>query len=58
VRVNALVTFPTGDPEDMAALTGADKQRLAASSGGHFPALEVPDLLTRGIREFFGSVAS
>lgn len=30
VHVNALVTFPTGDPADMAALTGADKQRLAA----------------------------
>jgi len=30
VHVNALVTFPTGDPADMAALTEADKQRLAA----------------------------
>lgn len=30
VHVNALVTFPTGDPADMAALTDADKQRLAA----------------------------
>ena len=30
VHVNALVTFPTGDPADMAALTGAEKQRLAA----------------------------
>ncbi|BDT92153.1 microsomal epoxide hydrolase [Nocardia sputorum] len=30
VHVNALVTFPTGDPADMAALTGAEKARLAA----------------------------
>jgi pimeloyl-ACP methyl ester carboxylesterase len=30
VHVNALVTFPTGDPADIAALTGADQQRLAA----------------------------
>ena len=30
VHVNALVTFPTGDPADVAALTDADKQRLAA----------------------------
>ncbi len=30
VHVNALVTFPTGDPADMAALTESDKQRLAA----------------------------
>jgi pimeloyl-ACP methyl ester carboxylesterase len=30
VHANALVTFPTGDPADMAALTDADKQRLAA----------------------------
>jgi pimeloyl-ACP methyl ester carboxylesterase len=30
VHVNALVTFPTGDPADMAALTEADRQRLAA----------------------------
>ncbi|MFE3194964.1 epoxide hydrolase family protein [Nocardia sp. NPDC059240] len=30
VHVNALVTFPTGDPADMAALTDAEKQRLAA----------------------------
>jgi pimeloyl-ACP methyl ester carboxylesterase len=30
VHVNALVTFPTGDPADMAALTDADKRRLAA----------------------------
>lgn len=30
VHVNALVTFPTGDPADMAALTDADKQRMAA----------------------------
>ncbi|HEY3953573.1 MAG TPA: epoxide hydrolase [Streptosporangiaceae bacterium] len=30
VHVNALVTFPTGDPADMAALTSADQQRLAA----------------------------
>jgi pimeloyl-ACP methyl ester carboxylesterase len=30
VHVNALVTFPTADPADMAALTDADKQRLAA----------------------------
>ncbi|MRH91499.1 alpha/beta fold hydrolase [Nocardia sp. SYP-A9097] len=29
VHVNALVTFPTGDPADMAALTDAEKQRLA-----------------------------
>jgi epoxide hydrolase len=29
VHANALVTFPTGDPADMAALTDADKQRLA-----------------------------
>jgi pimeloyl-ACP methyl ester carboxylesterase len=29
VHTNALVTFPTGDPADMAALTDADKQRLA-----------------------------
>ncbi|WP_378741989.1 epoxide hydrolase family protein [Nocardia brasiliensis] len=28
VHVNALVTFPTGDPADMAALTDAEKQRL------------------------------
>jgi pimeloyl-ACP methyl ester carboxylesterase len=26
-------------------------------SGGHFPALEVPDLLTADIREFFGTLA-
>ncbi|WP_067471064.1 epoxide hydrolase family protein [Nocardia amamiensis] len=30
VHVNALVTFPTGDPADMAALTGAEKARLGA----------------------------
>jgi epoxide hydrolase len=30
VHANALVTFPTGDPADMAALTDADKRRLAA----------------------------
>ena len=30
MHVNALVTFPTGDPADMAALTEADRQRLAA----------------------------
>src|SRR5215469_13748029 len=30
VHVNALVTFPTGDPADMAALTEADRERLAA----------------------------
>ncbi|MET8425366.1 epoxide hydrolase family protein [Nocardia sp. NPDC004860] len=30
VHVNALVTFPTGDPADMAALTEAEQQRLAA----------------------------
>lgn len=30
VHANALVTFPTGDPADMAALSDADKQRLAA----------------------------
>ena len=30
VHVNALVTFPTGDPADIAALTSADQQRLAA----------------------------
>jgi epoxide hydrolase len=30
VHVNALVTFPTGDPADMAALTDADRRRLAA----------------------------
>jgi pimeloyl-ACP methyl ester carboxylesterase len=30
VHVNALVTFPTGDPADMAALTEADRGRLAA----------------------------
>jgi epoxide hydrolase len=30
VHVNALVTFPTGDPADMAALTEADRARLAA----------------------------
>jgi len=29
VHVNALVTFPTGDPADMAALTDADRARLA-----------------------------
>lgn len=29
VHVNALVTFPTGDPADMAALTEAEQQRLA-----------------------------
>ncbi|SEG75380.1 Pimeloyl-ACP methyl ester carboxylesterase [Thermomonospora echinospora] len=29
VHVNALVTFPTGDPADMAALTGAERERLA-----------------------------
>jgi pimeloyl-ACP methyl ester carboxylesterase len=29
VHVNALVTFPTGDPADMAALTGAERGRLA-----------------------------
>jgi epoxide hydrolase len=29
VHANALVTFPTGDPADMAALTDADKRRLA-----------------------------
>ncbi|GLW98564.1 epoxide hydrolase family protein [Microtetraspora sp. NBRC 16547] len=30
VHANALVTFPTGDPADMAALTGAERDRLAA----------------------------
>jgi pimeloyl-ACP methyl ester carboxylesterase len=30
VHVNALVTFPTGDPADMAAMTDADRGRLAA----------------------------
>ncbi len=30
VHVNALVTFPTGDPADMAAMTEADQRRLAA----------------------------
>jgi len=30
VHANALVTFPTGDPGDMAALTESDKRRLAA----------------------------
>ncbi|MGK8524274.1 epoxide hydrolase family protein [Nocardia asteroides] len=30
VHVNALVTFPTGDPADMAALTDTEKARLAA----------------------------
>ena len=30
VHVNALVTFPTGDPADMAALTEADRAQLAA----------------------------
>jgi hypothetical protein len=25
-------------------------------SGGHFPALEVPDLLVGDVREFFGSL--
>jgi pimeloyl-ACP methyl ester carboxylesterase len=30
VHVNALVTFPSGDPADMAALTEADRVRLAA----------------------------
>jgi pimeloyl-ACP methyl ester carboxylesterase len=29
VHANALVTFPTGDPADMAALSDADRQRLA-----------------------------
>lgn len=29
VHANALVTFPTGDPADMAALTEAEQQRLA-----------------------------
>ncbi|MFG1796083.1 epoxide hydrolase family protein [Nocardia sp. NPDC049149] len=28
VHVNALVTFPTGDPADMAALTDAERERL------------------------------
>jgi epoxide hydrolase len=103
VHVNALVTFPAGDPADMAALSDADRQRLAAmkqfqdggsaymqlagtrpatiaqlladyairafaekthnitrwtefGSGGHFPALETPGLLTGDIRAFFGSL--
>jgi pimeloyl-ACP methyl ester carboxylesterase len=30
LHLNALVTFPTGDPADMAALTEADQARLAA----------------------------
>src|SRR6202008_1105538 len=30
VHVNALVSFPTGDPADMAALTEAERARLAA----------------------------
>src|ERR1700721_3574107 len=30
VHVNALITFPTGDPAEMAALTEADRARLAA----------------------------
>ena len=30
VHVNALVTFPSGDPADMAALTEAERARLAA----------------------------
>ncbi len=29
VHVNALVTFPTGDPDDMAAMDEGDKRRLA-----------------------------
>jgi epoxide hydrolase len=29
IHVNALVTFPSGDPADMAALTGAERARLA-----------------------------
>ena len=32
VHVNALVTFPTGDPADMAALTEAEQGRLATMS--------------------------
>jgi pimeloyl-ACP methyl ester carboxylesterase len=28
VHVNALVTFPAGDPADLAAMTGADRRRL------------------------------
>ena len=100
VHVNALVTFPSGDPADMAALTEAgayigiwasgrrptvdqrgcerstvptavavfttditvrrfaDKLNNVAhwsefGRGGHFAALEAPDLLTADIREFF-----
>ncbi|QIS11883.1 epoxide hydrolase family protein [Nocardia arthritidis] len=30
LHINALVTFPTGDPADMAALTEGERQRLAA----------------------------
>ncbi|WP_280495931.1 epoxide hydrolase family protein [Nocardia asiatica] len=30
VHVNALVTFPTGDPADLAALTDAEQERLGA----------------------------
>jgi epoxide hydrolase len=30
VHLNALVTFPSGDPADLAALTGAERGRLAA----------------------------
>lgn len=30
VHVNAFVTFPTGDPDDMAALTESEQKRLAA----------------------------
>src|SRR5260370_29258689 len=43
VHVNALVTFPTGDPADMAAMTEADRGRLAAMeewqqrSGAYMP---------------------
>src|ERR1700721_473911 len=97
VHVNALITFPTGDPAEMAALTEADRARLAAmrqwqersgaylqlqctrpqtiahartdspvpgqlhngvrwsefDRGGHFAALEAPDLLGADVRDFF-----
>ncbi len=48
VHVNALVTFPTSDPDDMAALTSAEQQRLAAMK--HFQDAESAYMHLAGTR--------
>jgi pimeloyl-ACP methyl ester carboxylesterase len=79
VHVNNLLTFPSGDPAELAGLarprspvpTGvavfpndttirplAERDHNVVhwsefSRGGHFAALEAPDLLASDVREFF-----